>query len=125
MKDDAIILIVDSDETSSILLQEILFMVLPSDCNYQILSIPYGTEAIGLCCKQRPKAVFTEIRLKDMDGFRLVKHIKESYPDIPVIIETAIPWEYVKQQACECCCDGYLTKPLDIKNLYKFLQSVF
>lgn len=123
MSDKATILIVDTDETSSLLLKEILLSVLPHI--YKILLMSDGSEAADVCRGQKPKAVFTEIRVKGMDGIRLTKYIKELDPGIPVIIQTAIPREHVRQQVCECCCDGYLTKPLDLTELRKQLKSVF
>ncbi len=123
MSDKATILIVDTDETSSLLLKEILLSVLPH--TYKILLMSDGSEAADLCLREKPKAVFTEIRLKGMDGIRLTKYIKEFDPGIPVIIQTAIPKEYIRQQICECCCDCYITKPLDLTELRKQLKSVF
>jgi len=117
-------MIVDPDETSVLLLKEVLLMVLPNSVDYQIVSLESGNEALALCSRNNPCIVFTEIRLKDIDGFRFTKSIKEHNPEIPVIIETAIVEDHVEQKACECGCDGYLIKPLDFNKLQALVRQL-
>jgi CheY-like chemotaxis protein len=110
-------MIVDPDETSVLLLKEVLLMVLTNSDDYQIVSVESGKEALDLCRRKNPCIVFTEIRLKDIDGFQFTKSLKEHNPKIPVIIETAVVEDHFEKKACECGCDGYLTKPLDFSEL--------
>ncbi|MFP4622093.1 MAG: response regulator [Bacteroidales bacterium] len=124
MNAKSIILIVDSDQTSTLLLKEVLLMVLPNAYDYQILSAPHGKEAINLCRRKKPEMVFTEIRLKDIDGYQVTKEIKASNPDILVIIQTATVSDYFKQTAFEAGCDGFISKPLDINELDTLLRTL-
>ena len=117
-------MIVDPDETSVLLLKEVLLMVLPNSVDYQIVSLESGNEALALCSRNNPCIVFTEIRLKDIDGFRFTKSIKEHNPEIPVVIETATVEDHVEQQACESGCDGYLTKPLNFDELESLIKKI-
>lgn len=68
--------------------------------------------------------VFTEIRLKDIDGYQVTKEIKASNPDILVIIQTATVSDYFKQTAFEAGCDGFISKPLDINELDTLLRTL-
>lgn len=92
--------------------------------DYRIVSVAYGKEAIALCQEQNPCIVFTEIRLKDIDGFQVTQSIKKLNPDIPVILETAIVEDHVEQKACECGCDGCLTKPFDFNELVNLIKKM-
>jgi CheY-like chemotaxis protein len=117
-------MIVDPDETSVLLLKEVLLKVLPDSVDYRIVSLESGKEALALCRRKHSCIVFTEIRLKEIDGFQFTKNLKELNPEIPVIIETAIVEDHVKRKAYECGCDGYFTKPLDIKELEALIKQL-
>ena len=125
MNNKATILIVDPDETSVLFLKEVLFMVSSKKDDYQIFSTPYGKKAIAFCHKQKPDLVFTEIRLKDMEGFRVIREIKELYPEIHVVTQTATVEEKMMQQVYEAGCDGCFTKPLNLSELESLIKSLF
>ena len=68
--------------------------------------------------KENPVSlVVTDLKMPHMDGFALLAHIMEQYPDIPVIIITAYSTPKMEQLASEGGAVGYIEKPFMIDNL--------
>ncbi len=61
-----------------------------------------------------PEAIFSDIRMPDMDGFELMKKIHEQHPQLPVIIMTAHSDMDSAVSAFETGAFDYLPKPFDI-----------
>jgi CheY-like chemotaxis protein len=61
--------------------------------------------------------VVTDLKMPNMDGFELLAHIMEHYPDIPVIIITGYSTPEMEQLAREGGAVGYIAKPFLIENL--------
>ena len=58
-----------------------------------------------------------------MDGFSLLAHIMEKYPDIPVIIITGYSTSEMKRLAQEGGAVGYISKPFLIEDLAKHIMK--
>lgn len=72
-----------------------------------------GSEAIQLIkCGDKPDVVLMDIRLPDMDGYDVTRIIKQQYPNLPVIAQTANAVAYEKEKAILAGCDDYITKPI-------------
>jgi CheY-like chemotaxis protein len=67
------------------------------------------TESISL--------VVTDLKMPQMDGFALMAHIMEHYPDIPVIIMTGYSTPEMQTMAQEGGAVGYIEKPFMIEDL--------
>jgi PleD family two-component response regulator len=70
------ILIIDSDESSRLLLEEMISMVFQETQEYQILSTSSGEEAIRICNENNIRLILTEINIKDVNGLDLAKKSK-------------------------------------------------
>ncbi|MEF8811394.1 MAG: response regulator, partial [Bacteroidales bacterium] len=68
--------------------------------------------------------IFTEIRLKDMDGWQLIQKIKKLYPSIPIIIQTAVITDDIERMVGNSGADSYLAKPINIYEMQKKVQRV-
>ena len=51
------------------------------------------------------------------DGLEILKEIKKTNPNIPVVMTTAVCDDEVEKQALEAGAADYITKPLDIEYL--------
>ncbi len=74
-------------------------------------------KAVALIPSYLPHLVITDLRMGDMDGLALFDHIKEFYPTIPVIILTAHGTIKDAVAATNQGLFGFLTKPVDSKEL--------
>ena len=61
-----------------------------------------------------PAALISDIRMPGTDGFALLKHVKEKYPSLPVIIMTAFSDLDSTVSAFQGGAFDYLAKPFDI-----------
>ena len=118
------ILVVDSDEHSRYLLEETFQMMVQYSKNYHLLSTSSGKEAINFCHEYNIELIFTEIKLKDMDGWQLINKINELFPSTPIIVQTAVVTDDIAQMVRESGADSYVAKPIDIYEVQTKVQLV-
>ncbi len=69
-------------------------------------------------------AVFTDIRMPEMDGLALAKAIHERYPDIPTVILTGYAdFDYAREAIRQGVFD-YLLKPVSAEELERILDKL-
>jgi two-component system, cell cycle response regulator DivK len=61
--------------------------------------------------------------LPRMDGLEATSKIKEIFPEMPVIIQTAYALQSSHDEAKKIGCDDYLTKPIKIETLISILRK--
>jgi len=75
--------------------------------------------------RQMPlECAIVDVRLPDIDGFKLLKVIKSYYPDLPVVMITGYGNEEIAQEAKNQMADAYLEKPLTMEDLTKVLAKI-
>jgi CheY-like chemotaxis protein len=67
--------------------------------------------------------VVTDLKMPNMDGFSLLAHIMETYPEIPVVIITGYSTSEMKRLAQEGGAVGYISKPFLIEDLAKHIMK--
>jgi CheY-like chemotaxis protein len=65
-----------------------------------------------------------DVRLPDIDGLKLLKVIKSSYPELPVIVITGFGGEAITKEVRSEKADGYLEKPFSMEELAAMLQEM-
>lgn len=106
------ILLVDDDPS----LLKLLSVRLRST-GYEVNCVESAEKAVALIPSYLPHLVITDLRMGEMDGLALFSHIKEFYPTIPVIILTAHGTIKDAVAATNEGLFGFLTKPVDSKEL--------
>lgn len=106
------ILLVD-DDPSLLKLLALRFRSL----GFEVNTVKSAELAVALIPTYHPHIVITDLRMGEMDGLALFAHIKEFYPTIPVIILTAHGTIKEAVAATNEGVFGFLTKPLDSKEL--------
>lgn len=112
------ILVVDDDDRIRTLLVDTL-----SALGYSTLSAKNGEEALSLLPTEKFDLVITDVRMPKVNGFTLLKNIKNQNPLIPVLIITGYNFAYAKEQALECGADGFLAKPFRISKIEELIQN--
>jgi len=69
-----------------------------------------------------PAALISDIRMPGTDGFTLLKHVKDKYPTLPVIIMTAYSDLDSTVTAFQGGAFDYLAKPFDINEAVSLIQ---
>ena len=67
--------------------------------------------------------VVTDLKMPRMDGFELLAHVMEHYPDIPVIMITGYSTSEMERLAREGGAVGYIAKPFLIENLARQIMT--
>ncbi len=78
-----------------------------------------GRIAVEMIEQEHPDIVLTDLQMPEMDGLELVKHVRQNYPKIPVILMTAYGSEEIAAKALRTGASSYVPK----KNLKKDLSD--
>ena len=106
MKSSVSVLIVDDEEMMRNLLNKIL-----SREGYRISSAEDGQAALETMGQEKIDIVISDMKMPRMNGFELLKVIKQKFPEVGVIIMTAYGDTYTVKDALLLGADEYITKP--------------
>ncbi len=84
---------------------------------FSVLIAEDGIIAVEMLKKKTISLVVTDLKMPKMDGFALLAHIMENYPDIPVIIITGYSTPEMEKLALRGGAVGYIAKPFMLENL--------
>jgi len=82
-----------------------------------------GAKALDILGSRRIDLVLTDIRMPGMDGMELTTEVRQSFPDIPIVIMTAFPSVDTAVEALRKQVADYVIKPFNINLLYKTLKA--
>ena len=103
------ILVIEDDQSMRWVLDKSL-----SREGYSVTSAPDGRSGISAAFEVAPDLVILDILMPDIDGLTVLRKLKESHPQLPVLIITA---QNIMTHAVEAMRRGaydYLPKPFDI-----------
>ncbi len=115
-----VILIVEDDEDSRLMLKILLEM-----WKYRVIEAADGLEAIRVAEEIRPDLILMDAKLPHLDGFETTRRIRESesVSRIPIIFLSACAEETYRRAARTVGADDYLVKPLDFELLENTLEN--
>jgi len=99
------ILIAEDDDVSRENLSELL-------CTYDVHAVSDGIQALKAFHEQKFDLVITDLRMPNMDGMHLLKHIREDDPRAIVIMITGYGTVNTAVEAMKLGAFDYITKPL-------------
>ena len=113
-RERACILIVDDNPTNLKLACDVLQFE-----GYKVIKAEDAECARELLTQHLPALILMDIALPGMDGLSLTRLLKadERTCRIPIIALTAFAMKGDEQKARDAGCDGYITKPIDIRSL--------
>ena len=93
---------------------------------YEIVKAASGEEALAIAHNEaasKPDLILMDIHLPGMDGLSVVRAMKtdDRTRRIPILALTAHAMRGDKDRFLEAGCDGYISKPIDVKT---FLSSI-
>lgn len=106
------ILVIDDEETLRHFLRLHLL-----DQGYQVTEVADGKTALSLIEQLDFDVALVDLRLTDMDGLDIVRHLRQASPDTSVIILTAYASLDSAVEALRQGAHDYLTKPFDTAEL--------
>ncbi len=114
-KKKPVILIVDDNENNSLLLE---IQILELNSNIEIIHAIDGDYAVDIC-KSRADIdlVLMDINMPNMNGYDATKLIKDVYPDLPIVYQTAYAFKDSFLEAASSGGSNFITKPIDSDTL--------
>jgi DNA-binding NtrC family response regulator len=112
------ILIVDDE----LLIRDLLYDFFQGQ-GWEISVAENGEKALEILRSKQIDLVLTDIKMPQMDGLTLTTEVKESYPDIPVVLMTGYPSVESAVAALRNKAADYITKPFNINQLFKIVQA--
>ena len=82
-----------------------------------------GEKALRILESQKVDLVLTDLKMPDMDGMTLTKQLRESHPEIPVVVMTGYPSVDSAVEALRNKVADYIVKPFNINRLYKVVEA--
>lgn len=82
-----------------------------------------GESALVSIEKDRPDVVILDIKMPGIGGFEVLRRIKLSHPQLPVILLTGYGSTNNGMKGMELGAYDYLIKPVDIKELIRKIEA--
>ena len=111
------ILIAEDEESNFLLLQTIL----KRQC--KVLHAMTGKELLEIYKKEHADLILMDIKMPEMNGIDALKEIRKFDKDIPIIMQSAYAFENDMEAARQAGSNGFVTKPINIKELKAVLSS--
>ncbi len=108
------ILVVEDDQDN----REMVVKVLKHN-GYRVIEAVDGQEAIEKAKAENPDLILLDIYLPKMDGYEVTRTLKgdQDLQYIPIIALTAQAMKGNREEALAIGCDGYITKPINVREL--------
>jgi CheY-like chemotaxis protein len=108
------ILVVEDNEDNRFLIVKILTRE-----GHETVEAESGEEAVRLSSEVSPDLILMDVELKGMDGLSATTKIKAdpATRHIPVVALTAYAMVGDRERAMAAGCDGYLSKPINVREL--------
>lgn len=94
---------------------------------YKMLKAANGLDGISLAEGNRVDLILLDINLPDIDGYEVAKRMRKSSKSelayVPIIAVTANALKGDAERALEAGCDVYMSKPIDIRELWARVEA--
>jgi two-component system OmpR family response regulator len=113
------VLVVD-DEVN---IAELISMALRYE-GWQVRTAHTGSSAVNAAREQGPDAVVLDMMLPDIDGLEVLRRMRSSLPDVPVVFLTARDAVEDRVAGLTAGGDDYVTKPFSLEELVARLRGL-
>lgn len=116
-------LVVDDSAT----MRQLICLTLRRVKGCQVVEAADGVEAAAMLRSGSFDLVIADIKMPNMDGLALVKHIRQDLmlTDLPVVIITTKGEDGDRDEGLRAGANAYLTKPLSGPMLFQLIEQLF
>ena len=83
-----------------------------------------GKEAYEMCVRLKPDVVLMDMRMPDYDGGYGTRKIKDTLPDVKVLVLTTFDDKETVEKAISSGADGYILKEMDNDKIINSIKAV-
>lgn len=115
------ILIIEDNEVDRRLIRDIL-----QYHGFEVIEASDGKEGIDMAIKQRPDLILLDMQLPVMDGFEVLRVIRNNQDlnNIRIITVTSMAMTGDRETILKAGADDYISKPVDTRELPKIIKRV-
>ncbi len=106
------ILIVDDEQSY----RQLLSLVFESDGN-NIRTAMNGRQALEQLQAEPADVIVSDVKMPDMDGIEMLRAVRETLPDVGVVLMTAFASVETAREAFKLGADDFIQKPFDVEEL--------
>jgi len=108
------VLVVEDDQDN----REMVIKVLKHN-GYRAIEAVDGEQAVERAKAENPDLILLDLYLPKMDGYEVTRRLKgdQGLQHIPIIALTAHAMKGNREDALAAGCDGYITKPINVREL--------
>ena len=114
------ILIIDDNDTNVKLLKVLLTIE-----GYSVLTACDASQALSMLQTSQPKLILMDVQLPDVDGYELTRQIRQipAFTSTIIIAVTSYSIKEELEKALNAGCNGYISKPIDIKTFPTLIKE--
>ncbi len=106
------ILIVDDEQS----FRQLLTLVFENEGN-SVRTAMNGRQALALLEAEPADVIISDVKMPDMDGIEMLRAVRETQPDLGVILMTAFASVETAREAFKLGADDFIQKPFDVEEL--------
>ena len=107
------------------LIRESLRLLLGEEKDFKVRVADNGKQAIYLCEQDKPDIILMDINMPEMGGMEATERVKETSPDIRVIMITTLEDISYAAEALRLGAEGYLLKSIHPKELAATIRLIY
>ncbi|MBV9216188.1 MAG: sigma-54-dependent Fis family transcriptional regulator [Acidobacteria bacterium] len=112
------ILIVDDEQSY----RQLLTLVFEEQGN-KVRTAMNGRQALEAIAAEPADIIISDVKMPDMDGISLLKAVRETQPDLGVVLMTAFASVETAREAFKLGADDFIQKPFDVEELKLIVQK--
>ena len=116
------ILLIEDIQDNALLVQKIL-----SSQGYEVLWAETAEQGLDLATECHPEMILLDLGLPDIDGQTLVGYLRNvpELENVPIIVVSAWPEETARSMVTAYGCDGYVSKPINVRYFIEVVNDYF
>jgi NarL family two-component system response regulator YdfI len=107
-----------------LIIRQGLRLILETEDDFEIIAeASDGAEAVQLCELHKPDVVLMDLRMPGMDGLTAIEKLRETQPEIAVVILTTFNEDELMLRGLQAGARGYLLKDTDRNALFDTIRA--
>jgi len=82
-----------------------------------------GEKALEVLNEKSIDLILSDIKMPEMDGLTLASRVRQTHPNLPVVLMTGFPSVETAVSALRNRVEDYVIKPFNMNQLYKLIES--